>query len=157
MCQRCLWRFIGPKLTTFVDFNFRPFSQLLSSSLDKNYADSTRLDNGFWRSFTEPRPYISKESAAQRHGWDENYMKPRSPSLSRSKSPSTQRGSVKMQRTLSVDNILADLPPHLQRGAAKLSDNVSCEKFLNYIFNKSLSYKTLRIRTKQNIILANPC
>ena len=104
----------------------RPVSKLASGYLDSTYESSTRFDNGSGRSFTESKPYISKESALKRHGWDENYLKPRSPNLTRSKSPPAQRKSVKMQRTLSVDNIISELPAHVQKRAITLSENVSC-------------------------------
>ena len=100
---------------------------MLSSSYDGKYGSTVRLGGDEWRTLTEPRPYISKESAMQRHGWDSRSLKMGSPSLPKSKSPSPQRRHIRMQRTLSVDNILSDLPPHLQKGAARLSENVSCE------------------------------
>ena len=104
----------------------RLVSKLTSDHLDSTHENSTRFDNGFWGSLTESKPYICKESAVQRHGWDENYLKPRSPNLTRSKSPQAQRKSVKMRRTLSVDNIISELPTHVQKRAIKLSENVSC-------------------------------
>lgn len=101
----------------------RPVSKEASGYFDSTFHSPAKLDSGFWRSLTESRPYIDKESAVQRHGWNDDYLKPRSPILFRSQSPQPQRKNRKMRRTLSVDNIISDLPAHIQKQAVKLSEN----------------------------------
>jgi len=101
----------------------RPVSKQASGYFDSTFHSPAKLDSGFWRSLTESRPYIDKESAVQRHGWNDDYLKPRSPILFRSQSPQPQRKNRKMRRTLSVDNIISDLPAHIQKQAVKLSEN----------------------------------
>ena len=100
-------------------------SKQASDYFDSTFGTPAKLDSGTWRSLTESRPYIAKESAVQRHGWNDDYLKPRSPILFLSQSPQPERKNRKMRRTLSVDNIISDLPAHIQKQAMKLSENVS--------------------------------
>ena len=113
----------------------RSNSELKSSFIDSTNEASRRFEDGIWKSLTETKPYISKESAIRRHGWDETYRKPRSPNLSRSQTPTPQRKQTKMQRTLSVDNIVLDLPAYMQKQASKLSENVSRYMVFDMLFS----------------------
>eukprot|EP00795_Rhopilema_esculentum_P014576 gene14576-5649_t len=131
----------------------RPSSQM-SGFLGRVYGvESSGYSPGVesWKSSTEPRPYASKETATRRHGWDERYNQMKSRSIERS--PASKKKGHKMQRTLSVDNILSDLPPHLQKGAAKLSE--SDQRLLNIMVTKANKEdEDKRLRAERKLELA---